>query len=329
MKKDKPDYTHQIDEYTSRINRVLDYIEKNLDKTFTLDELAKVANFSKFHFNRIFSSFFGETLFQLIQRLRIEKAAQLLLAHPKKSITEIAHDCGFSSSATFARSFKETFKMSASEWRNSNSLAESNLSKHERNARKALRNHREELSMSSIYIETQNQSLIWRISMKNENRTVEVKELPEMTVAYVRHIGPYKGDSQLFERLFGKLCQWAGPRGFLNQPDTKYIVVYHDDPKITEEAKLRISVSLTVPSETDVDGEIGKMAIPAGKYAITRFELGPTEYGEAWNWVYGTWLPASGYVPDDRPCFEMYPPKNDVSCKDKMTVDICVPVKPL
>lgn len=165
--------------------------------------------------------------------------------------------------------------------------------------------------------------------MNNENRTVEVKELPEMTVAYVRHIGPYKGDAQLFERLFGKLCQWAGPRGLLNQPDTKYIIVYHDDPNITEEAKLRTSVSITVPENTDVGGEIGKMTIPAGKYALTRFELSSSEYEAAWNWVYGTWLPASGYVPDDRPCFEMYPPAKEVSCKDKMTVDICVPVKPL
>jgi AraC family transcriptional regulator len=58
-----------------------------------------------------------------------------------------------------------------------------------------------------MYIETQNQTQLWRITMNNENRTVEVKELPEMTVAYVRHIGPYKADAQLFERLFGKLCQ--------------------------------------------------------------------------------------------------------------------------
>jgi len=47
---------------------------------------------------------------------------------------------------------------------------------------------------------------------------------------------------------------------------------------------------------------------------------------DAWDRVYGKWLPESGYLPDDKPCFEMYPeePKDG-----KFTVDICVPVKPL
>ena len=41
-------------EYIFRINRTFDYIESNIEKPMTLDELAAAANFSKFHFN-IFS----------------------------------------------------------------------------------------------------------------------------------------------------------------------------------------------------------------------------------------------------------------------------------
>ena len=37
-------------EYVSRINKVLDYIEENIDRQFTLEELAGVASFSQFHF---------------------------------------------------------------------------------------------------------------------------------------------------------------------------------------------------------------------------------------------------------------------------------------
>ena len=49
--------------------------------------------------------------------------------------------------------------------------------------------------------------------MKNKGQIqVEVKDMPELHVAYVRHIGPYKGNSQVFENLFGKLMKWAGPR---------------------------------------------------------------------------------------------------------------------
>lgn len=165
--------------------------------------------------------------------------------------------------------------------------------------------------------------------MEKEERNVEVKDLPEMTVAYVRHIGPYQGDAKLFERLSEKLFKWAGSRNLINFPETKFLTVYHDDPEITAPDRLRTSVCITVPEDTEVDGGIGKMTIPAGKYALARFELTPSDYQQAWDWVYGTWLPQSGFVPDDRPCFELYPPESMTHPEGKTVVDICVPVKPL
>ena len=97
--------------------------------------------------------------------------------------------------------------------------------------------------------------------MLNQNVKVEVKQLPETTVAYVRHIGPYKGDTELFGRLFGKVMSWAGSRGLVNFPKTKFLTIYHDDPNVTGENNLRISVCVTMPSDTKVDGDIGKMVI--------------------------------------------------------------------
>ena len=158
------------------------------------------------------------------------------------------------------------------------------------------------------------------------NKSVEVKVLPKMTVAYIRHIGPYKGNDKLFENLWNKLFSWAGPRGLIGGENFKSLIIYHDDPNVTIEDKLRMSVCITVPPATKVEGEIGKMEIEDAKYVIARFELGAQDFQEAWSWVYGQWLPTSGYQPDDKPCFEMYPeaPKDG-----KFIVDICVPVKPI
>lgn len=103
-----------ISEYISRINRVLDYIESHLANSLTLDELANVAKFSKFHFHRIFSSFIGETVFEFIQRIRLERAADMLKTAPNKSITEICYDCGFINQSSFAKIFKKHFRVSAS-----------------------------------------------------------------------------------------------------------------------------------------------------------------------------------------------------------------------
>jgi AraC family transcriptional regulator len=163
----------------------------------------------------------------------------------------------------------------------------------------------------------------------NEQIKVEVKEMPQLDVAYVRHIGPYKGDSELFEGLIGKLMKWAGPRGLLRFPETQLLTVYHDDPKITDEDKLRTSACITVPQDTPVDGEVGKMAIPGGKFAVASFEIASDEFEDAWNMLMGGWMPKSGYQPDDRLCYELCLNNPKEHPENKHIVDICVPVKPL
>ena len=49
-------------EYVDRVNRAIDYVTKNLAEPLTLDDVARVACFSSFHFHRIFRSLMGERL---------------------------------------------------------------------------------------------------------------------------------------------------------------------------------------------------------------------------------------------------------------------------
>ncbi len=329
-----PNRKYLVEEYRSRINRVIDYIETNIDKDLSLRELSVIAHFSPFHFHRIFGAMVGETLNDFIQRLRLEKAANRLISNPKNPVTAIALECGFSSPSTFARSFKETFGMTASQWRNGGYFSHSKNGKQDSKDGKEAGNFRQDFDVYPRYTQGNNE-LNWRVEMKNGTliAEVEVKDMPEMHVAYVRHIGPYKGDVELFGRLFNRLMTWAGPRGLLRFPETKMMCVYHDDPEITDESKLRTDVCITVSEDTEVDGEVGKMVIPAGKYAIAHFEITPDRYQDAWNAVYSGWLPESGYQPSDEPaeglCYELYRGSPDQHPEGKHMVDICIPVKPL
>jgi len=317
-------------EYVSRINRVMDYIESHLDEVLSLHSIADVANFSPFHFHRIFGAMVGETLNQFIQRLRVEKSANQLVSNPRKSITAIAFDCGFSGSASFSRAFRQYFGMSPSEWRSGGHVEFRKIGKMDRNSGQTESNERKDFNPSVDYIVIDNFNSTWRVEMNDtKSVNVEVKEMPEFTVAYLRHIGPYAGDSALFERLFTKLFQWAGPRDLIMMPETKVMSVYHDDPEVTPEDKLRMSVCISVPEDTKVDGEIGKMKVPGGKFAVAHFEVMADEYGEAWNALMGGWLPESGYQPDDRLCYEMYLNSPKDHPEGKHIVDICLPVKPL
>ena len=330
MNVENPNRKYLAEEYRSRINRVIDYIEVNVDKDLSLNELAQVAHFSPFHFHRIFRAMVGETLNGFIQRIRVEKSAMKLVQNPRKSITEIALECGFSSSSTFARAFKETFHMSASDWRSGGHLQHSKNGKTDGKAGQTAGNIRQDFDIYPYYTEGITEQ-VWRVEMKNKGLQVkvEVKDMPELNIAYVRHIGPYKGDEELFSRLFNKLMAWAGPRGLLRFPETKIMAVYYDDPELTDESKLRTDACITVPEGTEVDGEIGKTTIPAGKYAIAHFEISPAQYQDAWDTVYRGWLPESGYQPADGPSYELYPGDMKDYAEGKHVVDIHVPVKPL
>jgi len=320
------------EEYRGRINRVMDHIERHMDSSFTLEELADIANFSKFHFSRIFWAMTGETPFGFLIRIRMEKAASLLLMNPKETVSEIAFICGYSSLPVFSRNFKSHFNLSASEWRrkfldNPDGLESFHRNNHQTNRNPGQtdrKNHQAGLSAAN-YFSQQYEPLKWRTNMEL-NKGLEIKEFPKTTIAYVRHTGPYKGDEKLFEGLYGELFTWAGPRNLTNQPNLKTFNVYHDDPGVTEEEKLRLSVGLSVPPDTKVDGQIGKMDLDGGKYVVARFELSPMDYEKAWGWLFGEWFPSTGFQPADGPCFEMCGDKADDNLHK---VDICVPVKPM
>jgi len=166
---------------------------------------------------------------------------------------------------------------------------------------------------------------IKRRRTKMIDMTVEVKELPELHVAYIRHVGPYNQIGEAIE----KLMRWAGPRGLINFPKTKLLGVYHDNPEITEESKLRSSACITVPKDTPVESEVGKMTIPGGLFAVAHVEINKDQYAEAWNKLMGEWFPESGYQPDDRLCYELYLNDPKQHPQGKHIVDICKPVKPL
>lgn len=315
-------------EYVARINRVLDHIEAHLQDTLTLERLAAVAHFSPYHFHRVFNAMVGETLNRFIARVRIERAMQWLIAHPGRSVTDIALDCGFASSQTFARAFRDHAGMSATEWRAACLCGDGKTGNTNGKIGNTISKIGEDSVNDNGYFDPVLQSFR-RIPMSTISpASVTVQTLPDTHVAYVRHIGPYAGDEKLFQNLFERLCRWAGPRGLIRE-GSDFITIYHDDPNITAPEKLRTSVCLTVPAGTPVDGDIGTLVIPAGSFAFARFELLPTQYGDAWNSLCGAWLPDSGYEPADGPSFEIY--RNDPSQhpEHKHIVDICIPVKPM
>ena len=321
----------QRQEYLSRINRVIDYIDAHLDESLTLEALAAEACFSRFHFHRIFAALVGETLADYIRRLRLERAAMRIAQNPKETITDIALACGFSSPSVFARAFRDCFGLSASEWRRTGgapagAAAGRKQGKVPGKQGQAEGKGREAPRDGSPYDQGHHTERRTEMGQKEKIAyRVEVKELPGLLVAYVRHIGPFQQISQAFDRLM----RWAGPRGLIRFPDTKILAVYHDSPDITETDKLRSDACISVPEGTKVEGEVGMLRVPGGKFAVGHFEISADQFGQAWNALMGEWLPSSGWQPDDRLCYELYLNEPEKHPERKFIVDICEPVRPL
>lgn len=307
-------------EYIRRINKVVDYIDKHFDEELTLDMLADVASFSRFHFHRLFSAMTGETVNGFIKRVRLERAASMLMVKSRQTITEIAFQCGFSGNAVFTRAFNEYFQMSPTLFRNGGYKELSKTRKLHSNTHQTQSNSSNVLLASADYFRPVNFKQKTDVVMK-----VEVKEMPEMHVAYVRHIGNYSEVGP----AFGKLMRWAGPRGLVRPPETRVLALYHDDPEVTEEKNLRTSVCITVPEGTKTDGDIGTMMVEGGKYACGHFEITEDQFQEAWNTMMRDWLPESGYQCADRLPYELYYNNHEEHPEKKHILDICIPVKPL
>src|ERR1700733_4753085 len=114
--------------YRSRINKAIDYVNNNLNKSISLEELAAVAFFSPFHFHRIFVAVTGETVNNFTARMRNEKAARLLKFFATR-IAAIATACGFSSASTLSRSFRQYFELSPSAYRKGGQIKNSKIRK--------------------------------------------------------------------------------------------------------------------------------------------------------------------------------------------------------
>ena len=103
--------------YEQRIFCVQDYITDNLDLELSTEKLARLAAFSPFHFHRIFKAIAGETLYDFIQRVRLEKSCIFLSLNHNMKITNIALDCGFSTPSAFSKAFKQYYGISPSDYR--------------------------------------------------------------------------------------------------------------------------------------------------------------------------------------------------------------------
>jgi AraC family transcriptional regulator len=282
------------------MHRVLEHIDRQLDEHLELDTLARVANFSPFHFHRLFTAWFGETLGDYVRRRRLEVAALRLVAQPRLPVLQVALSVGFGSTEAFARAFKTRFGSTPTAWRQSQVSNRDQLkSKLDEAPAPASGNHG---------------------PMK-----VTIVDRQPTTVAYLRYVGPV--GKPISDFWITKVDPWMETNGLYGRP--RY-GISHDDPGITAPEKLRYDAAVEVPESFTGAGDHQMTVIPGGKYAVGKFKGTDKEIGQAWDWLLRDWLPSSGMQLDSRPFFEHYPVEASYDSKTgEFESEICIPVTPL
>ncbi len=272
--------------YVERVNFAIDCINRHLwggppRGGLRLRDLARAAMLSPHHFHRVFQALVGETPADYVKRLRLEKALRLMALDERQRLTQIAMACGFGSLADFSRSFRQKFGIPPSAF----------------DIRAWRRAHAEVLEAAV----PQGSHLAALPPRDNPDAfRVRIREVPPRTVAYIRVSRPYE-EGRVFKAT-QRLIAWAERHGFA---DGQWLGYQWDNPELTALEVCAYYIAVEAP-RVQPRGEIGRHRF--GPMSVAEVELrGGIELElRALQWLYGTWLPRSRYVPDDQPGFEAF-----------------------
>ena len=287
--------------YTERMHQAVDYISAHISDEISLDVLASVACFSPFHFHRLFTAFMGETPREYIERVKLEKAANRLCLMPFKSVSEIAFECGYSSASSFSRSFKKYHCISPSDF---------------------LKKHKEDFHSLNV-----SAPKTLRAFTARDISSVQVKSLPSFHFAYVQTLNGYMDG---IPKSWRQLLRYAETYDLI-EPGAWYVGMPFDNPGITPRTKCRYRACISVnEAYIQTRGEVKTLDLAAGKYAVYPFKGKVEDISDAYAFMYGGWLPQSGYMPDEKPLLEIYPPELHTECHTGfLEYEIALPVIPL
>ena len=260
----------RAEQYQRQLDVVTDYIYTHLDDDLSLEILAHVSGFSRYHWHRIYRAVRGETAAQTVRRLRLERAAAML-TETSWPVERIAWKAGFTGTEVFSRAFLRAYRTTPSRFRIGGRPASIDSPV---------------TSCGSGSTSSVSQDPAW---------AVRVETRRGYRLAVSEHRGSYMDIGRAFSRVKDRIG--AG---------NSMVAIYEDDPDAVPPADLRSAAGTVIDPDTRIPCDLVERTVPAGRYAIMRY-VGPySSMHVAYLWLYGQWLPSSGEEPRDHPIVEEY-----------------------
>lgn len=283
------------DRYRTRITSAMEILESAPSERMTVAELANEVAMSPFHFHRIFRALTGETVGDVTRRFRLARGLRFL-RDSDMSITDIALEVGYESSQNFTKAFKAVTGVTPSEVR-SNSGLEDKLINRLAKPRFIIT---KEFTMSDIKITT----------------------VPLFTTVGIQHKGPYEGLGSVYE----KLRNWIATNNLFSLIEGFYSVYYNDPNEVAaEDIRTDACIKLSEPVETNA--EMTTIELGGGEHAVFIHKGPYEELRNAYDMLYGRWLPSSNRELADKPPFEKYLNDPATTKPEDLLTEIYLPLK--
>lgn len=288
--------------YKTRFIQIIEYINQNLDTSMSLEHLAGIAHFSKFHFQRQFSAVMGVSAHQYIQRLRLERSAYEL-AFRQDDICNIAFRGHFQSQEAFSRAFKKYMGQTPLRFRKLTPWQAWHF-KQQTQIEYNLR--------------------ITSVSHSFNNQQVTIIDFPTTPIARLTH----QGQPALVMKTVSSFIQWRKAQGNLSpKVSDTFNVLYHDPQSVpANEYRFDVACSVFSPVAENESG-VENATLPHCRCATLRLTGSNEDMAQAISFLYGQWLPQSGEECSEHPLFvkrlAMYP---DVAMNQQI-FEIYLPVR--
>jgi AraC family transcriptional regulator len=282
--------------YEARLQRVITHVHAHLDEPLDLNALADVAHLSPHHWHRIYHATTGETLAGTVKRLRLQRAAAEL-ANGSLPVARIARQAGYPDVASFTRIFKASYGLPPARYRSEGSHV--------------------------VYQSASSTPPAEGFTLP-PGQAVTVQSLPALQLLAVAHRGSYMEIGQAFERLFGTLAAHG-----LARPGMRTLGLYHDDPDAIDQAALRshAAVSGAADPGAPLPPGLQRITLAPARHAVLLHQGPYSSMRAAYRWLFGTWLPHSGFDLADGPIVEDYLNNPRHAAPAELRTAICLPLQ--
>ncbi|MCG8479080.1 MAG: AraC family transcriptional regulator [Spirochaetales bacterium] len=277
--------------WVERINRTINRVRMEPERRWSVEDVARKADASTFHFHRIFAAVTGETVAAFVRRVRLEHAAYLLKSGTSRSITSVAMQMGFASSAEFSREFRREYGVAPSRWDRTSRVDR----------------------IPKVNADTP----------QSEPAIANVISVTACRVAFVRMKTWF--EIPVLQRGYERLTDSLEADGF-DWRSARLVGMSWDNYETTPLELVTYDLGFVVPASFESHRGLTAIDLPVHDAVTIRCSGELRVVADAWDFLYERWLPEHEREPNHLPTMKWFVRRPDQIGWDRWEVDCAIPL---